>query len=167
MLGILERGYKLPQLWDMVVTNYTRRHLTFAKDKLPALGGIALELHQQTGDEYMAGIWRSQLPLALMWNTRKAASRLLSNNRSVEYRAPSWSWACIDGLIDFETSTSDLPLEPENTVKILNVNITTAGPNPFGEVVHGSINIEGRLKIVECGNEKEMGEGPTQDTHRF
>jgi hypothetical protein len=54
-------------LWASIIVNYSRRQLTVDEDRLPALSGLADEVHQLTGDTYLAGLWRSHLPQALLW----------------------------------------------------------------------------------------------------
>ncbi|OCK84014.1 HET-domain-containing protein [Lepidopterella palustris CBS 459.81] len=150
---------KRRHIWHMILTNYTKRHMTFGKDKLPALAGVATEFHQRTGDEYLAGMWRSQLPLGLMWRTRLYdhglydADEVPQHERSAKYRAPSWSWACVDGPMDFSICTSDLPYDSETSITILNFSITTKSTGPFGEVLAGSLSVRGKLKVAECGND--------------
>lgn len=54
--------------WQMlIVEQYGRRHLTFERDTLPALSGIARAFHQLTGDMYLAGLWRHDLISMLAW----------------------------------------------------------------------------------------------------
>lgn len=36
-------------------------------DKLPALSGVARLLANATGDEYVAGLWKSTMPFDLLW----------------------------------------------------------------------------------------------------
>jgi Heterokaryon incompatibility protein (HET) len=56
--------------WNRIVDLYTRCDLTKASDKLIALSGIAIEFHRtrlSPDDQYLAGLWKSQLPNALLW----------------------------------------------------------------------------------------------------
>ncbi|MCJ1358029.1 MAG: hypothetical protein MMC33_008027 [Icmadophila ericetorum] len=67
--------------------------------------------------------------------------------RSQIYRAPSWSWASIDGAIDFEVVVSDrqgMFGEP----KIIYAKTTPLGIDPFGQVQAGYLKIRGRLRAV-------------------
>ncbi|PVH81595.1 HET-domain-containing protein, partial [Cadophora sp. DSE1049] len=45
------------KLWCRAVQEYTRRNLTFRKDRLPAIYGIARIISAVIRDEYVAGIW--------------------------------------------------------------------------------------------------------------
>ncbi len=54
--------------WNRIVTLYTMCNLKKPEDKLIALSGIASEFHRNMlpDDEYPAGLWRSQMPEALI-----------------------------------------------------------------------------------------------------
>lgn len=52
--------------WYEVVKLYAVRSLTFQKDKLPALSGIALTMKQMVKSEYMAGLWRNDMHRGLL-----------------------------------------------------------------------------------------------------
>ncbi|TVY15688.1 hypothetical protein LARI1_G007666 [Lachnellula arida] len=58
--------------WKKLVEYYSTLHITFSKDKLNAIGGIARELSPKLeGDEYLAGLWRNALPDMLLWRVSK------------------------------------------------------------------------------------------------
>jgi hypothetical protein len=48
-------------IWREIVTKYSQRNITVAADRLPALAGIASELHSVWNDTYIAGFWRQNL----------------------------------------------------------------------------------------------------------
>ncbi|OCL14849.1 HET-domain-containing protein, partial [Glonium stellatum] len=81
--------------WYILVDRYCIRQLTQKMDKLPALSGLAHEMAAFVGDEYLAGLWRRDLALGLLWNTVDRGDLQACET----YRAPSWSWASIDGQI--------------------------------------------------------------------
>lgn len=54
--------------WYDVLSAYTQRSLTVPSDKLPALSGLASEFARHVGDEYVAGLWRNNLPQDLLWS---------------------------------------------------------------------------------------------------
>ncbi|KAH8896330.1 HET-domain-containing protein, partial [Thozetella sp. PMI_491] len=86
--------------WASMVNAFSRRKLTRESDKLPALSGIAREIHLETGDEYLAGLWRKDLSHHLLWNLDVIfAGKGAEWRRPLSYRAPSWSWAAIEGPI--------------------------------------------------------------------
>lgn len=91
-------------IWQSIVQDYTSRNLTMPEDRLPALAGIARELENTWGDIYIAGMWRSDLLSWLLWRSEPKAVPAPSGEaqpKSVGWRAPSWSWASVDGVVTF------------------------------------------------------------------
>ena len=87
------------QFWATFVKHYSRCGITKSSDKLVAITAIVLQLQKATKDEYCAGLWKSYLPRQLMWNVcqGREGPRFM---RPAGHRAPTWSWASIDALID-------------------------------------------------------------------
>lgn len=84
---------------------YSGRELTIESDKLPALAGLAELYRQATGDQYLAGLWRSSLIVDLLWKRQRVLScHGVLTSMPMEYRAPSWSWAALDGNVSFALS---------------------------------------------------------------
>ncbi|PMD26414.1 HET-domain-containing protein [Hyaloscypha hepaticicola] len=87
--------------WFQLIEDYSSRHLTKEMDRLPALAGLAddfAQMHQDGDCEYLAGIWSSHLPSALLWNSVASRPR-----RPQAYRAPSWSWASLEGASSYDS----------------------------------------------------------------
>ncbi|OQO00165.1 hypothetical protein B0A48_13952 [Cryoendolithus antarcticus] len=88
---------KVQKLWDRVLYAYSSARLTKPrKDKLMAVRGLANRLAAARATEYAYGLFWSDLPAALCWQVHPGSPR--SADRFVR-RAPSWSWASIDGPI--------------------------------------------------------------------
>jgi hypothetical protein len=66
-------------LWFRIIEYYSRIDLTFQKDPLPALSGLAKAYHARVFDvlsdskfqNYVAGCWKHQLLLSLLWRSQK------------------------------------------------------------------------------------------------
>lgn len=108
--------------WYSLVEDYSSRFLTEESDKLPALAGLASKFRQEhSPGSYYAGIWSEHLPSALLWRTLFSYSGgqdKLSNplavfqpRRPQTYRAPSWSWASIDGEVSYESQRVDASVD--------------------------------------------------------
>jgi hypothetical protein len=80
--------------WGWAVEEFSRRALTDPMDKLAAVQGVADALLDKYADDYYCGLWRSTLDLDLLWRSTAAMVR------PPRYRAPSWSWAALDGAIE-------------------------------------------------------------------
>jgi hypothetical protein len=93
-----------------VVISYMRADLTNGEDKLIALSGIAKQMQGMLKDEYLAGLWRHNLALQLLWEVEDCSqANGLPSVRPLPYRAPSWSWASVDGQVDpWDSSTGDV-----------------------------------------------------------
>ncbi|KAJ5623219.1 HET domain protein [Penicillium lividum] len=94
--------------WYTAVDQYTSRGLTYPGDRLPAISGAALRLQEEIGGRYVAGIWESDLPWGLLWESKNTARyprtkpAMWKMSRPVTSRAPSWSWVAVDGSTKHE-----------------------------------------------------------------
>jgi hypothetical protein len=143
--------------WASIVRRFSVLSLTFDKDKLPALSGIAKRLlAQRPGDEYLAGLWRSTLVRNLCWTP----SRKLANVERM--RSPSWSWIAVKGAHEVWMSESDRCIELEGGgeySEVLDAAVTLAGPDPTGDVIDGMVRLRGPLVWAEIKREQLMGVG--------
>ena len=84
--------------WCKTVSDYSGGRLTCPEDKLVAISGLATFMHSKRPDHYIAGLWDSALPWRLFWMV--GVSVLYEARLQPCYRAPSWSWASLDGPVD-------------------------------------------------------------------
>jgi hypothetical protein len=141
----VSRAYgKQLQLWERLVADFTSKGLTFGRDKLPALSGIASRMPKEIMGDYLAGIWRNGLVYGLLWecNTPKKSAR------SESYVAPSFSWASITGSVSWEIR---LQRKHKITTEVLEANCTLKGVDSFGEVTSGSLKLRCLMTEVEFG----------------
>ena len=80
-----------PSAWHDVVSDYSGMKLTKAKDIFPAISGLARSVSDATGWEYVAGLWKENMIVDLLWTTDNP--QLAS--RCERWRAPTFSWASI------------------------------------------------------------------------
>ncbi|MCJ1465672.1 hypothetical protein MMC07_004291 [Pseudocyphellaria aurata] len=78
--------------WYHLIEMYSRLKLTNGTDKLPAIAGIAQQVHLRTGDTYLVGLWKSHIQQGLQWLCTSPGSMV----KPPVPRAPSWSWAALD-----------------------------------------------------------------------
>ncbi|KAF6790733.1 hypothetical protein CMUS01_16252 [Colletotrichum musicola] len=139
-----EAGVEL-RSWQGMLWEYGPREMTDPADKLPAISGIAKVMSKMLDDEYVAGLWRRHLIRGLCWQGLDC--------RAVEgYRAPSWSWAAVDGV----PATGHIGTL-EEIATVLDVQVPIAGENPFGRVRDGVIKLEAPLVRMRVSENK----GPT------
>jgi hypothetical protein len=117
---------------------YSAANLTFGKDKLPALSGVARLGYNETGDQYLAGLWKEQLEEQLCWDRGGNLGAKASTMRPrPPWRAPTWSWASIDGEVSWYSRQKGV-LDTTH-VQVLDANTTKYGYDPFGQVTSGVI----------------------------
>lgn len=127
---------KLLDTWEDIISYYSQLLLTYPKDKLPALAGIATLFSQHVGDaEYLAGIWKALLPSSLFWHTSPVEPRLPETAK--EFKAPSWSWAATHTPLMITRGTF------HEDFTILDIWCRVPGKNPFGEVTEGCLTATG------------------------
>lgn len=83
--------------WGFVVNFYSQLDLTFGADKLVAISALAQEWAELLQDEYLAGLWKFDLLRQLLW--RMDFTESIQRKRYFPYRAPTWSWASVDGKV--------------------------------------------------------------------
>jgi hypothetical protein len=120
-------------LWQSMLWDYGPRDLTEPSDKFPAISGIARLLAERLDDEYIAGLWRKSLLEHLLWQG-------LGVRRVPKYRAPSWSWASVDG-----TPALGIYGKWEPMAEIIDCKVELKGKNIFGEVKSGWIKLKAPL----------------------
>lgn len=132
-----EFGKAIP--WDRIVGEYSSRQITYDKDRLPALAGLAARYAQATGHTYLAGLWREDLPRSLLWmcSDHQATGRA---NR----HAPSWSWASLDVKVQYGFFSG--PFNPR--ASILSVFCEYDPPGSITAVKKAWIEVDGCISVV-------------------
>ncbi|KAM0318573.1 hypothetical protein ACHAO8_001664 [Botrytis cinerea] len=134
----------LAHMWDDIVRQYTNANLTKISDKLIAIGGIARAVQLESGDRYLAGLWEKDIEVKLLWWKDDQSTK------SDVYRAPSWSWASIDGRVITEPPGMRI-YKGRIHVHIISAFVTPlVGFSPFGEVRAGNLRIS--CKALLSGN---------------
>lgn len=133
---------------EKLVSWYTLRALTYGRDKLIALSGVAKVMSDQFGGDddnmYLAGLWEKDLLRGLMWYVFFAGRK---DKKPSEYYTPSWSWASVDGPIEYDLFLECVRSEdliPETG--ICRAESTLQDGDPFGRVSGGREVLCGPLK---------------------
>ncbi|PVH85046.1 hypothetical protein DL98DRAFT_609189 [Cadophora sp. DSE1049] len=79
-----------PESWGELITMYSALDLTFYSDKLNAVAGMAARAAARWSTTYLAGLWKEELPVCLLWNVCSNSSN------QPKGKFPSWSWASSD-----------------------------------------------------------------------
>jgi hypothetical protein len=140
--------YKFYRPWHEVIAQYSRADLTFKTDKLIAIAGIVEFAQQRTGLTSFAGLWQEFLLKELLWSVPDP----LVCSRPEQYRAPSFAWASIDGIIrhefyqfhDYSPVTGRPHVDEEYLASVIEKHVTTIDKTrTSGQVTDGFVRILG------------------------
>ncbi|KAI9708912.1 MAG: hypothetical protein M1820_003606 [Bogoriella megaspora] len=131
-----------------VVPSFTKRKLTRTSDRLPALSGIAALVARQCNDEYLAGIWRRDIKMCLLWTISKTPGPAPAYDK---YLAPSFSWASLNrdvfyNMVLLRSYKTSPHMYGDVDIKVLEAQVTLSGANPFGAVSGGCLRVSGHAQ---------------------
>lgn len=132
--------------WNHLVAVYSRCDLTCPDDRLIAMSGVAEMYKKHTGDEFLAGLWKSRLIEGLNWVVVSPVARPRNH-----FRVPSWSWAAVDSAV--LPQPINLPRD-DDLVEVINAMVESP-KTPIGwQHIKGSIELRGSLSkaTVEEGS---------------
>lgn len=143
--------------WNMIINYYVSRKLTIANDKLVALSGSANDMKARLQQlrpgphPYLAGFWEEKLMDTLVWNVRSAGTR------ASQYRAPSWSWACLDGNLNIFGGC--MSTERISFTSMVSVVMTHLGKDDTEEVSGGILTLAGPCALVKIDMDRDGSRG--------
>jgi hypothetical protein len=146
-------------LWRRILSAYSRCDMTLPEDKLPAIAGIASELRDIWRVDYFAGLWKPQLVRQLCWYLQRLAGYSRPIGRTSVYRAPSWSWASVDGPFDYRFDSGY-----EDAVLVSCYIESLSQHAPLGQVERGILEVEGYLFHLQSVS-RTWFSNTTLDTH--
>ncbi|KAI1417898.1 HET-domain-containing protein [Hypoxylon sp. FL1857] len=136
--------------WSTTMSLYSSTQLTVPSDKLVAVSGLAkdarkgLQSIRPGRHRYFAGLWEDVLIETLAWYVRVGTPA----NRSVDYRAPSWSWASLDGHIIIPDTFLE---ETTELSSLLSADMHFFGEDDTRELKSGMLTLYGPACIIETG----------------
>ncbi|KAJ4007525.1 hypothetical protein NW752_010186 [Fusarium irregulare] len=139
--------------WCRLITAYSLRLASLESDKLNAIAGVASlsSFSSALGPSYHAGMWTYKFALQLTWYVEHQHESLpgieLPSYQPKAYRAPSWSWASIEGGVIYFNDIFAPVHYPITICEILECVATpkTEG-NSFGEIISGYLKLRGPVR---------------------
>jgi hypothetical protein len=155
---VLESNHSQLYSWwrTNIINTYANLHITKEEDRLPALSAIANEVHLKIQDTYLAGLWKRNLLLGLLWLSSSCPDWPIPGydlysyypepgHLPNKYRAPSWSWASIEtNALGYASDDSIMAGQDECTARILQAECQVSGISITGEVSGGFIRLSAR-----------------------
>jgi hypothetical protein len=164
--------YQSARLWRTMVCCYTALSLTKSYDRLPAIGGLARQLHSKRMSKYLAGLWEDTLHDDLLWNLYTTSK--LKKPRPYPRNAPTWSWASVETFVgygdailftDIEGSLAERREPVEHCSTIEGCTIEKSAIDEFGPIEHGTLTITGLVVEGVLGREVESHEDGERIIH--
>ncbi|KAF2140906.1 uncharacterized protein K452DRAFT_42686 [Aplosporella prunicola CBS 121167] len=132
------------ELWITLLVDYSQRLLSYPdRDKLVAVSGIAKAFQNLLRERYFAGLWEGDMLRALCWQKSYSPDTSPMSPEALLYRAPSWSWASVDGKLEFDLRWYKSPKELRYLAEIKHVEADLATEDPMGQLKGGSIKLMG------------------------
>ncbi|CAM1508565.1 Fc.00g054130.m01.CDS01 [Cosmosporella sp. VM-42] len=154
--------------WYRLTMEYSGRTLTYDKDRVYALAGLACEMEKvmakvavlqaKDADTFIAGLWKRDLWRGLLWTMTDADYSNLGAKRPQPVLAPTWSWVSIKGFVNYLTYGSRIkdleppdPVEPMTWDWDVHISILDVSPMPtdatkFNPQVDGRLIIKGLVR---------------------
>jgi len=132
--------------WIRIVHDYSYRAMSLESDRLPAIAALAERFSAVLG-HYYAGLWRYNLIKQLCWVSDNTSQKRRAGS---PYRAPSWSWASVDGIFPSNDKWE------EHCCNFVSAAVLPKNAEvPYGEVIHASIKVCGRIFIASIARTTE------------
>lgn len=148
--------------WNFIVQEYSGLDLSFSEDTLPAISGIARQMHgsfKHLLGNYVAGLWSEATLESIAWG-------ISSKPRARPYPsvAPSWSWASVDGGVNLPSFEYADWVDEDicKHIEFLDFDIEPAGPDEFGMLKSAKARVCGSFF---AGTLKYMHDATTGDTY--
>jgi hypothetical protein len=142
-----EPGPIFPRLWLNYCEQYSDRDLTLSGDKLIAFSAIAEYVAaEQVYGAYCAGLWEFNFLGQMCWQVWAETIQA----RPKTYRAPSWSWASINGQASWY-ACPDLQggSKPTYSCRVEQISVTPASRQaPFAAVSSASLRVTGMCRTA-------------------
>lgn len=119
------------------------------------MSGLAVRTQKRFKTEYFAGSWKNDIEKSMCWQIKLWAKVEPAPN---EYRAPTFSWASINGPLQYQST----PARHESFAEVIQSECNLEGKSPFGEVAKSSGTRRG---ISTSAFLSTPGESPTHNDH--
>jgi hypothetical protein len=154
--------------WMEVVQHYIRRDLTKSRDKLPAISAVARKAHDIQKCRYLAGLWENNLVYELAYMVENGIVPCETSDEGREtqvdgfiypptsysseilYRAPSWSWASVDGPVTYPYKNDDISSGNNHALfQYIDHEINLRNPeDDYGQVEDGYLTVKAQTIMV-------------------
>ena len=144
------------QAWQSIVEQYSKRSLTVASDKFPAISGIASKIRKATHSDYLAGLWKSNLASDMLWQASLPTPANAKCFALEVWRAPSFSWASLDVGVKYTTMDEEERETYSPIITLLSSSVKPTGFNPLGTISDACLRLKGpTITATLCAEQRK------------
>ncbi|KAG8672689.1 hypothetical protein FPOAC1_005969 [Fusarium poae] len=152
-------GDDLEYYWKALVTDFSKRELTYESDRLPAISSVASHFSTLVHGRYLAGVWEQWLFSDMAWWPSWGVENKLPPVFKKGSEMPSWSWASITGQVHFalETCVNSNKL---SSIKFIHGDCVSTSGNDFMQPKeNSSIIVEAPVCLAEISSNDVLNIG--------
>lgn len=142
-------------LWLHIAEEYSKTHMTYEGDRLPAISGLAKRFRKDYSTEYVAGCWKDDIVSSLLWFTLPRTSSNRPRPPSALGVHPTWSWTSSCSHVGFVRVDRSNPGFRREFVVVEHVDSVMATEDVTGAVKSAHLTIVG--PVVDCSYRLESG----------
>lgn len=149
--------------WQNMIEEFSRLCLSHEDDRLPAFSGLAQQFQSRLQSAYLAGLWKDNLTADLLWYAYPAShdkAPRYYTRKPVKWRAPTWSWASLEGPVRYLKPQEDYVLT--SFVEIMSAECIPSSVDKLGAVSEGRLVVRGSTRPALLSHKDDCERADTQ-----
>lgn len=130
--------------WKALIEDFTERDITISTDRLPAIQAVMNKVIERYRLTPICGLWYETMTTTLHWGPKNG---LHSLKPQASYMAPTWSWASLEGAIEWSIGPADgLPKEDKQwDLKLVGMEYPSSLQAVNSHPIRETLLLEGRF----------------------
>jgi len=130
--------------WNSLIEDFTEREITVSTDRLPAIQAVMNKLMGKHRLTPICGLWLETITTNLHWIPKNGLHSLKPH---ASYVAPTWSWASMEGAIEWSIGLADgLPEEDKQwDLKLVDIEYPSFDQAVNSHPIRDTLWLEGRF----------------------
>jgi hypothetical protein len=130
--------------WKTLIEDFTQRDITVPTDRLLAIQAVMDKVKERYRLTPISGLWRETITTTLHWGPKEG---LHSLEPHASYMAPTWSWASLEGAVDWTIGMADrLPEEDKQwDLKLVDIEYPSPTQPANSHPIRETLVLEGRF----------------------
>lgn len=151
-------------MWSALVSDYSSLQFTQVSDRLIALAGLVREIHNITGEDYLAGLWREDILHQLNWFVYPGIGGNVTKIVPT-YMAPSWSWLNVYGPVTVDLRYNDKSSRCLDCSEVLDVTVESDDGLGLHSLVSSRLELRGLAFQAKVSFRGKIGAASEMDSY--